>query len=93
MERVDYRQMQLASVMEAQLVAERVYAKRVGKPFERPAVKATAKKAKVTDEGKRSKLLAEMSKRTGVPVLAPEGDRTFDMATDSADDRSTLSVE
>ena len=93
MELVDLRETILASVEEAQEVAERVYKVRTGKEFERRTPKLRPVGAKVTDQSERAKLLAEMSKRTKVAVVAPSGDVPFDMAVHSADDRSTTSVE
>ena len=93
MELVDLREVILASVQEAQTIAERVYETRTGKAFERRAPKLKPVGAKVTDASEKAKLLAEMAKRTKVEVAAPVGDVPFDMAVHSADDRSTLTQE
>ena len=83
MDSCDFRNVIVEAVSEVQEVAERVYKVRTGKEFKRPAFQVKAKTAKVTDQDERNKLLAEMAARTGKTAVRIEGDKQFNMATDS----------
>lgn len=85
MDSLDYREVIVNGVREAQAVAERVYHTRTGKDFKRPTFRPRGNVAKVTDADTRNQLLAEMAKRTGIAAQRVEGDAPFDMATQSAD--------